>query len=72
MFLSYTGSAYNFSVYFQGKISATESSIEGTVFWTSGIYATIQVQIPHEATAGVLPQPQHWVTTIGNIHSVGE
>ena len=62
MFLSYTGSAYNFTVYFQGKISATRSSIEGTLLYTSGIYTT----------AGVLPLLHRWNSSIGNIHSVGK
>ena len=72
MFLSYTGSAYNFTVYFQGKISATRSSIEGTLFYISGIYTTVHVQPVHEATAGVLPLLHRWNSSIGNIHSVGE
>ena len=70
MFLSYTGSAYNFTVYFQGKISAIGSPIEGKLLYISGICPTIRVQLVHEATAGVLLQPQHWVSSIGNIHSV--
>ena len=72
IFLSYTGSAYNFTVYFQGKISATGSPIEGTLFYISGIYTTVQVQPVHEATAGVLPLLHRWNSSIGNIHSVGK
>ena len=72
MFLSYTGSAYDFAVYFRGKLSATGSPIEGTFFYTSGMRTTVRVQALHDATAGVLRRPHHWISAIGNIHSVGE
>ena len=72
MFLSYTGSAYDFAVYFRGKLSATGSPIEGTYFYTSGIRTIVRVQALHDATAGVLLRPHHWTSAIGNIHSVGE
>ena len=72
MFPSYTGSAYDFAVYFRGKLSATGSPIEGTYFYTSGIRTIVRVQALHDATAGVLLRPHHWTSAIGNIHSVGE